>query len=199
MEIYELLVDPEVSEIKFNREIAQYRELEDTYLQRGWWMLQANFPKVFMVFATPKPKPPAVVFGALLDFTNYDLWPPSVTLVDPFTRNPYKFKELPNQLLRGIPTQTTPEPGSINPAVPFSLMQAHGPDDIPFFCIPGVREYHQHPAHTGDSWLIHRGKGEGSLFHIIDNLYTYGVKPINGYLVQAKISIAGFTQGSMPA
>src|SRR5438067_13891236 len=99
----ELLVDPDVSRRKFERELADYRLLEKDHLRRGWWMLEADFPKVFVVFAAPI-KPPAVVFGAELDFSNYDLWAPSVRLVDPFSREPYVFPELPSLLKRSVGT-----------------------------------------------------------------------------------------------
>lgn len=49
----EALVDPAVSRAKFDRELAQYRALEDDYLRRGWWLLKAEFPEVFAVFASP--------------------------------------------------------------------------------------------------------------------------------------------------
>jgi hypothetical protein len=66
------------------------------------------------------------------------------------------------------------------------------PDEIPFLCIPGVREYHQHPAHTGNSWLLHRGTGEGTLFFIVDQLWKYGVQGVASYNCQLAISINGF-------
>lgn len=185
----ELLVDPAVSRAKFSRELDAYRAREDEHLRRGWWLLKADFPEVFVVFAAPQLAPPAVIFGASLDFTNYDLWPPSVRLVDPFTRVPYTQRELPVPLLRRI-TTPAPEgfaqmglgPGEIVQNVP--LMQAHAPDDVPFFCIPGVREYHEHPGHSGDAWLLHRGQGEGTLYFLLEKLHQYGVQPLTDYNVQ---------------
>ena len=191
METNELLVEPAISKIKYDREVALYRNSEEEYIKRGWWLLQANYPSVFIVFATPQikhPTPSAIVFGVLIDFTNYDFWPPSVKLMDPFTKVPYHMNELPVPFLRkaGDQGQAT------------ALMQSYGQEDIPFFCIPGVREYHQNPAHTGDSWFLHRGKGEGTLYHIVNALYTYGVQPIKGYGVQLQIALAGFIQGAIP-
>jgi len=180
--VSELLVDPVVSRAKFDRELALYREIQDSYVRQGWWLIKAEFPEVFVVFASSRAKPPVVVFGVLLDFENYDLWPPSVRLVDPFTRVPYKANELPVQLVRRMPTQGTNEPtGQTNTQAQPQLQviaQSHGPEDIPFLCIPGVREYHQHPAHSGDSWLTHRGKGEGTLHFLLERLYSYGVQSV---------------------
>lgn len=188
-----LLVDPAVSRAKFDREVAEYRKLEDDYLRRGWWMLRAEYPEVFVVFANSTLKPPAVIFGALLDFTNYDLWAPSVKLVDPFTREPYKAKELPTVLKRRIVQPAPPElvamlkqQGDESEEIAHDdpLMQWYSPDDVPFLCLPGVREYHQHPAHSGDSWLLHRDRGEGKLYFILEKLYRYGVQPITTYAIQ---------------
>lgn len=189
----ELLVDPMVSRAKFEREVAEYRKLEDDHMRRGWWMLRAEYPKVFVVFANSALKPPAVIFGALLDFTNYDLWAPSVKLVDPFTQEPYKAKELPTFLKRRTVHQAPPEvaamvrqQGGEPPEFVQDdpLMQWYSPDDEPFLCLPGVREYHEHPAHSGDSWLLHRDRGEGKLYFILEKLYKYGVQPINTYNIQ---------------
>ena len=182
-----LLTDPAVSRAKFEREVAEYRRLEQDHLRRGWMLLKAEYPKAFVVFANPAMSPPAVIFGALLDFTNYDLWSPSVTLVNPFTREPYKARELPVHFLRRPPAAEIPPQvmAMMEQGVPFEqlmrptrLLVWYAPDDVPFVCLPGIREYHEHPGHSGDSWLLHRGRGEGTLFFILDQLYRYGVQPI---------------------
>ena len=188
-----LLVDPAVSRTKFERELAEYRKHEEEHQRRGWWMLAAEYPEVFVIFGTPQLKPPVVVFGALLNFENYDLWAPSVRLVDPFTRQPYKGKELPSVLPRRVTRQMPPEVAALHGLPPGQvammqqdeqLMQFHDPDDVPFLCLAGVREYHEHPAHTGDAWLLHRGRGEGTLFFLLDVLWRYGVRPISRFNVQ---------------
>jgi hypothetical protein len=79
------------------------------------------------------------------------------------------------------------------------LMQAHGPDEIPFPCLPGVREYHEHPGHSGDPWLLHRGGGEGTLYFLLEKLYQYGVAPISTYHVQLVPAVTGFAQSEIPA
>lgn len=191
-------VDPLVSQEKFGTEVAAYRRIERGQQERGWWVLEASFPVIFAVFATPRVQPPAVVCGVLIDFTNYDLEPPSVRLVDPFTRRPYLMKELPTVLLR---SQLAAQPGmpvgigmQVVTATP--LMQAHGPDDVPFLCVAGVREYHNHPAHSNDSWLAHRGSGAGTLFNILSTIYHYGVQPITDFNVGLRVT--GFQQGDPP-
>ena len=193
-----LLVDPAVSRVKFERELATYRALADDHRRRGWWLLDAEFPTAFVVFATPRVKPPAVVFGAVLDFSNYDFWPPSVRLVDPFTCEPYRARDLPGDLRRRVPVQLQPELAGLGLGSFQNqpMMQFLDPEELPFLCLPGVREYHEHPGHSGDSWLLHRGKGEGTLHFILNQLYTYGVQPINGY--QVGLQVVGFIQQDVP-
>jgi hypothetical protein len=192
------MVDPAVSRQKFAAEIDEYRVREAEHRRRGWWLLEAVFPRVFVVFAAAQLRPTPVICGVDLDFTNYDLEPPSVRLVDPFTRQPYRMRELPTNLLRrqviAMPPGFPPGAAQMIGAVP--LMQAHVPDDIPFLCVPGVREYHDHPAHSGDSWLIHRGQGAGKLYSILHTIYQYGVQPITGY--QIGMQVVGFQQGEPP-
>lgn len=191
------VVDPFVSREKFDQEVAEFRRNGEVHQRRGWWMLEAAFPKMLVVLAAPQVRPPAVVCGVLLDFTNYDLLPPSVTLVDPFTREPYRARELPTALVRRR-TTTIDIPGgpTLENAELVPLMQAHDLEAVPFLCVPGVREYHEHPAHTGDSWLAHRGQGEGTLFAILNTIYQYGVQPIADYGVGLRV--IGFRTGEAP-
>lgn len=192
------IVDPTVSRAKFDREVDAYRDSEDEHLTRGWWLLKAEFPEVFVVFATPVTRPPAVAFGVLLDFTNYDLWAPSVQLVNPFTRAPYRARELPTVLTRRLANQLTEIPGHglVSVVQEQSLMQGYDADAVPFLCLPGVREYHENPGHTGDSWLLRRQGGEGTLYFLLEKLYQYGVQPINGY--HLGLSVTGFSRAEAP-
>jgi hypothetical protein len=195
----EILVDPAISRAKFERELAAYNEIAADQRQLGWWILAADFPEVFVVFVGPQLRPPAVLFGAVLDFTNYDLWPPSVTIVNPFTVEPLAMREIPAQLRMGRRVQQmleVPGLGQVPGEIEQQLLAAHGPDDLPFFCIPGVREYHEHPAHTGDDWLSHRARGEGTLYFLLEKLYRYGAEPIKGY--QLGLHIAGFVRPEAP-
>lgn len=185
-------VDPEVSLTKFAREVANYRSMESAYRNRGWLLLDAEFPEVFVVFAATKPRPPPILAAVVLDFTNYDLRPPSVTFVDPFTRQPIPAKLLQVQMLRrtAIPG-ATPETirvlaqqGGVQLT---NMIQSNSLEDAPFICLPGIREYHDNPAHTGDSWLLHRGSGEGSLVFILEKIWDHGLKPIEHYQVQIQV------------
>lgn len=196
----EILVDPAVARAKFERELEAYRKIAADQRQLGWLLLHAEFPEVLVAFASPQLNPPALLFGVLLDFTNYDLWPPSVTIVNPFTAEPLRHRDIPQelQMLRRVPQMiAVPGLGQVAGQVEQPLLIAHGPDEVPFVCLPGVKEYHEHPAHSGDSWLNHRGNGEGTLFFLLEKLYRYGVEPIRGY--QLGLHIAGFLRSESPA
>ena len=195
-------VDPTVSRKKFEREIAEYRALENKYRERGWLLVHAEFPKVLIVLAAPKLIPAAIVMGVAFDYTNYDAAPPSVRIVNPFTGEPYKFKELPNPLNRALPRQEIAVPGipaaarmMLAGAQPY--MQAHQPDDIPFLCLAGVREYHDHPAHSGDVWELHRTSGAGRLVRLLEIIHRYGIEPLIGFGVQL-VPQVGFNYGPPP-
>lgn len=198
-------VEPSVSRTKFDREVGEYRALEEEYLSRGWVMTHASFPLVRVMMCAAQLKPPAVIVEVELDFTNYDAEPPSVTLVEPFTHRPYKADELPTILKRtvGAPAGFLP-PGlpvgaMVNIQAQQPLMQPpNDPDGLPFLCIAGVREYHEHPAHSGDLWELHRESGAGRLARVLEVIHKYGVEPIADYQVQLALSVTGFIQSSFP-
>src|SRR5205814_1391212 len=95
-----LLVDPEVTRAKFEREVTSFRAIEADYRRRGCFMVRVEFPEILVIFATPQVRPAMLVFAAKFDFSNYDLWPPSVQLVDPLTWVPYRKREAPTRLLQ---------------------------------------------------------------------------------------------------
>lgn len=181
-------VDPEVSRRKFDGEIAEFAQCGAEYRKRGWFLVEAAFPHVIVVLAAPNIKPNVLVTGVRFDYSNYDAEPPSVRLVDPFSGEPYRGAELPTQLMRAMPAQrvqvaASPDVPALTLQQKVPLMQAHGPDEIPFLCLAGVREYHEHPAHTGDSWELHRVTGAGRLVRLLEIISRYGVEPIVGYEV----------------
>ena len=189
-------VDPDVSRRKFDREIAEFRSQADEYGRRGWFLAEAEFPYALVILATAKTQPISILCGVWFDYSNYDAVPPSVRLVHPLTREPYKWSEVPTRLLR---MPTPPHPGEeaqsppgvaqaqgVQVVAPQPLLQAHGDDDIPFLCIAGVREYHDHPAHSGDHWELHRTSGAGRLVRLVQVISKYGLETIVGFEVQMK-------------
>jgi len=198
--------DPRVSRSKFEREIDEFRRFASDYAKRGWLLAEADFPRAFVVMAAPQLKPPPIVTGVQFDYTDYDLRPPSVRLADAFGREPYKASELPTTLLRQTESEALPAGLALPPGMLAQrmiqqqpLMQSYGPDELPFLCIAGVREYHEHPAHSGDRWELHRREGAGRLARILEIIDTYGIRPINGYGVNLVPQVSGLTQGEVPA
>ena len=176
-------VDLAVSRGKFDREVVEFRELNDQYLKKGWFLVHADYPYAYVVLASSKTSPITVLTGISFDFTNYDVVPPSVKLVHPMTKEPYKNSELPTRLIRMDPTSDlSSNPPNLKLLPP--LMQAHGPDDVPFLCMTGVREYHEHPAHSGDPWELHRSSGAGRLIRLVEIISRYGLEPITGLNVE---------------
>lgn len=199
-------VDPRVSRAKFDREIAEYHDLGSDYRRRGWLLVRAEFPWILVVLAAPQLKPPAIVTGVAFDYTNYDMRPPSVRLVDPFTGNPYKAKELPTHLKRSVESAGPPIPGLQLPlgaearfVAQQPLMQWYGPDDTPFLCIAGVRDDHDHPGHSGDAWELHRRSGAGRFVRLLETITRYGVQPIADYQISLQPRISGFIQRDVPS
>ena len=153
-----------MSRAKFDREVAEYLALDADYRDRGWFLVKAEWPHAIVLLASKKTVPPAIVTAVQFDYTNYDAEPPSVLLVDPFSGRPLLSRELPTQLPRMIPgpEAVLPDGTRMRLGNPQNLMQAYSPDDVPFLCLPGVKAYHDHPGHTGDSWELHRPRRRGS-------------------------------------
>lgn len=197
-------VEPDVSRAKFGREIAEFRDLEQTYRERGWFLVRAEYPQALVLITAPQLNPPAIVSGVAFDYTNYDAQAPSVRLINPFTAIPYQAKDLPPVLhlnrtvhVSGVPMPGMPENVALQLNQQQPLVQFHAPEDIPFLCLAGVREYHDHPGHTGDVWELHRTSGAGRLVRLLEIIHKYGVQPITGYGVSL-IPQVGFQIGQAP-
>ena len=182
MEISNLqYVEPEVSLIKFKEEIGEFHKISNDWREKGVFLIHEEYPIVEYLFTTSKLRPSSIAFCVQIDFTNYDVEPPSLKFICPFTKKILKIHEIstqfpqfnmPDKIDLSIPIQ--------NQIKPQPLLQSHQ-NEPPFFCIAGIKEYHDHPAHTGDSWLLHRKKGEGSLGYILDQLYNHSIAIIASY------------------
>jgi hypothetical protein len=202
---------PRVANIKFRREIDNLRRQSAHYRARGAFLLESDEPEVLVGFAAPQVKPAPMIFAMKVDYTDYDLQAPSVVFVDPFTAEPYTAATIPTMLKRGVeqempagfplivpppgPEPGQPQPGQPQPGQPqprmkvrgeTNLLVAYGPNDIPFLCLAGVREYHAHPGHSGDPWELHRRTGAGSLTRLVEVVCSYAVEPIAGFHVELR-------------
>jgi hypothetical protein len=164
------LLDDRVARRKFERQISDYRVMEAEYRKRGWFLLDATFPRVFVAFSAPHVALRPVLFGTVVDFTNHDYWPLSVRFVDPFTLTPLTIQDMP--------PMTRFRQEADGRLMPESLLVAHA-DQRPFLCIKGVREYHEHPFHSNDPWLPYRNSGVGTLVHVLEIIHRHSILPLS--------------------
>lgn len=171
-------VDLGITRQKFESELERFQSAKTHYRNLGIFLLADAFPNLHFGFAAPTLTPVAIIFAVKINFDNYDVEPLSVQFVHPITFEPVKASQLPTNFPRKLENSPVPQP----------LLQADT-DEAPFICIPGVREYHQHTFHTGDSWFLYRGRGrEGSLCFILDNLQLYGISHISAYQIQMQLT-----------
>lgn len=180
------IADLQVTKKKFQREVETFKASVDSYRARGILLQKAEFPLVYVMFTAPHLKPVPVVFAARIDFTNYDATPPSLVLVDPFSFEPIPIQNVGTS----FPKLLKMAEGQFQPQF---LLQHYGTDDIPFLCVEGIKEYHLHPAHTGNSWFLHRQKGKGTLGYIVDQVYEYGILPLAAHQINVQVQISGYS------
>jgi hypothetical protein len=193
------LVDPLVTQQKFAAELRAWKG-EPEYGRRGWVLLREDerVPLVELAIlarmsvgnALGSGLLPIVTCAVRISFENYDLWPPSLTFIDAFSREPAA------PLVRAF-LSTHEGPRDI-------LINAHPANGQAFICLPGIREYHTHPQHSGDDWLLHRPMKTGSLSTICDRLWrtmarnvvglSFSLQTLPTIPMQAQISIQ-VTQG----
>lgn len=180
--IQQYVAEP-VSRNKFQRELNIYEKKSNYYRARGIIMLTAEFPLMEFIFLAPQLKPMPVVFAVRIGFENFDMEPLSVKFIDITTGELVPANQMNTVFSRksGITQDGKP--------IPNRLLMSEAPDSPPFLCMQGTREYHEHPYHSGDSWLLHRKKGKGRLAFILDKLYDYGIDPLNGYQLNIQTSI----------
>lgn len=170
------LVDPSVTREKLRRDLELWKANADRNA-RGWLLLGYDDERLSLELAflgalatsAGSGPLPIVACAVRLTYENYDLWPPSLTFIDALTREPAK-----PHVVAVVPTPEGPRN---------VLIDGHPLTQKPFLCLPGIREYHSHPQHTGDDWLLHRAAGEGSLSVICDRIWRLMTKNIAGLQV----------------
>ena len=187
-----MFVDPAISRNKFDREIAQFRAERLMHHRRGVWLMDATFPDALFIFTATQTKPHAMVaFGAVINFDNYDVEPPSVSLVHPVTLDKLKKRELPHDFRTRI-QHVMVAPGQVMEVADQFLAVGFDDEKPPFICLQGVREYHKHPAHDGDSWWLYRKSGKGTLSYIVEQLAKFGIDGIRSVQIQLVPTIGQF-------
>lgn len=168
-------LDPQVARKKFEAEVATLERHATGLHQRGCWVFKSEFPvvdvvlmpkhpvQIFVPVAAPgrpgelqlvlQPQPvrflSARAFGLRIGLDDFDLRPPSVSFKDPWTWEPLEYAANPNFFNAfHIDDQDRRVP----------IVLPHPESKLPFLCLRGIREYHEHPQHTGDDWMLYRGK-----------------------------------------
>lgn len=121
-----------------------------------------------------------VMVSVRLDFTDFDLLPPSLTFVDPLTGS---------DGMPLFPMEQVDSNGDVRSLI------VQGPR--PFLCHPGIREYHEHDEHRGDDWRWYREAGKYSgLVWLADFLWTLCVDRVQGIAIQLVPQFALMTKGN---
>lgn len=112
----------------------------------------------------------ARAFKAHFDLSDYDLCAPSLEFRDPWTDAllPYA------TMFRALEYEQKRKAHVV-------LLDDHPTTHKPFLCLRGVREYHEHPQHSGDEWLLYRS--QMSLFSIAMSLWRVSVDLIRPTLI----------------
>lgn len=167
------LVPRDVSEKKLREQLDHWRQNEDLYRRRGWILLASRDLSVevgFLASVAFGDQQLSIMTAAIrLTYDNYDVWPPSLEFIDPRSGNP---AAPPVQALDRF------EEGVRN------ALLAHPDTGQPFLCVPGVREYHTHPQHSGDDWLLHRRSGAGKFAVVCDIVWRRMARNVIGLNLQ---------------
>lgn len=190
-------VDPNVSRLKFEREINRLNEQRSLLQSRGIFVVGIpTFPIVELVFipkhplqvAIPVPQPGLIVlppgavaaagvpslaaraFKAYFDLTDYDLRAPSLEFRDPWTDESLPYVTM----FRALEYEEQRKAHLV-------LLDDHPVTHKPFLCIRGIREYHEHPQHSGDEWLLYRK--DTSLFSIVMSVWRVTLDLVHPLLV----------------
>jgi hypothetical protein len=104
----------------------------------------------------------ARAFKGRFDLTDYDLRAPSLEFRDPWTDAllPY------GTMFRAVEFEEQRKAHVV-------LLDDHPITHKPFLCLRGIREYHEHPQHSGDDWMLYRQTL--SLFSIVMSLWRVSV------------------------
>lgn len=174
-------VDREVTLEKFQREVAILRGRFDELARLGCYVVRVEFPCIDVIvtpvqqvaFGVASLRAAAAIiesgapgaeqevqlqayavpprfsftlmpFGIRISLDDFDLRAPSYSF-----RHPTKWELMPVDQLP--PALLESEGKQMN-----VLLGNHAVTKGTFFCMRGVREYHEHPEHTGDEWLLFR-------------------------------------------
>ena len=190
-------IDARVSKLKFELEIERVGNQSETLKKRGVVIQKIGYPFVEAIFIPrtnlklhlPIELPPGAslppgitlppgmepgaklqfmatneipslasrAFGVRISLDDFDQRAPSVVFCDPFT-----WEELPYDMHRGNHIGDNGTAFNV-------ILGGHPLTKKPFLCMRGIREYHEHPQHTGDDWMQYRN--HVGLFSTLDMIW----------------------------
>ncbi len=190
-------IDPDVSRLKFERERDRLNEQRSTLQSRGIFVIGSpTYPIVELLFvprqslkvvvaakqsgsiilpqgavlAVELPSLSARAFKAHFDLTDYDLRAPSLEFRDLWTDSVLPY----DTMFRALEYEKERKAHVV-------LLGDHPTTHKPFLCLRGIREYHEHPQHSGDDWLLYRE--QMSLFSIVMSVWRVTIDLIHPVLV----------------
>lgn len=190
-------VDRAVNHLKYNRELDRLRAQQQELDRRGILLLGSTcFPYIDLLFVARHPLRaiiPVTQQGALFlpagarasieipslsarafkgrfDLSDYDLDAPGLEFLDPWTDIPLQY----NTMFRALQFDQHRK-GQI------VLLDDHPITHRPFLCMRGIREYHNHPQHSGDEWLLYRASM--NMFSIVMSLWRVAIDIVHPTLV----------------
>ncbi len=173
-----VFVDPAISAAKLDRQLEDWEANADVHRERGWLLLGHEGLHVDVAFTVRLPVGPgplkdlvAIPLAVRFGFENYDVWAPSIRIIDPITRN---WLYIPR--VRALDFNDADRAGA-----PIDLfVNGHPETGRVFLCKAGSREYHTHFEHSGDDWLLYRDQGFGTLGRLCDLLWRAAVRSVTG-------------------
>lgn len=192
-------LDARVSRAKYERELARLIDQQDILQSKGIFLLRSpSYPILDFVYVPRHPLKVAIptvsagriilpqgtvllmqadlpslaarAFKARFDVTDYDLHPPSVEFLDPWTGEPLSYATM----FRALEFEEHRKAHVV-------LLGDHPITHKPFLCLRGIREYHEHPQHSGDDWLLYRNTM--SLFSIVMSLWRVSIDLVHPQVV----------------
>jgi hypothetical protein len=118
----------------------------------------------------------ARAFKARFNLNDYDLRAPSLTFVDPWTDEEMKYQTM----FRAFEFEKTRRSHLV-------LLDDHPNTHKPFLCLRGIQEYHEHPQHSGDDWLLYRS--QMNLFSIVLSVWRASVDLVTPTLVPQAMQV----------
>lgn len=189
-----MLLDRRVNRIKFEKEVRRVQLQTALLASRGLFVVGVDYPNIDVLVTAELPLrvsfpfnvpgvPPvagqiqmgtadfggasARTFIARIGLEDFDLLAPSVQFLDHRTRTLLPDDQLVLGHLIGE-----------NGEAQLVVLRGHQVHKRAFLCVRGIREYHDHPQHTGDDWMLYRGHiGAVDVIDLVWRACVVGVFP----------------------